>query len=157
MHQSRIIMLTLLLLAGFSFSSSKAQGSLAEEEQVKAVVQKLFQGLKERDPEALNAVFADHALLETVQTHQGDTTVKREVVKDFINSIGVIPVEMEIEEKLLGFEVKIDGALAAVWTPYQFYINGKLAHCGVNSLQLVKSGGEWQIVYLIDTRRKEGC
>ncbi|MEM9869076.1 MAG: nuclear transport factor 2 family protein, partial [Bacteroidota bacterium] len=34
---------------------------------------------------------------------------------------------------------------------------GTFSHCGINSFQMVNFGGEWKIIYLIDTRGKEGC
>lgn len=32
---------------------------------------------------------------------------------------------------------------------------GKFIHCGANSFQLARLSGEWKIVHLIDTRRKD--
>jgi len=54
-------------------------------------------------------------------------------------------------------KILIDSQLASVWTDYKFYIGDKFSHCGVNSFQLVKLNDGWKIVYIIDTRRKEGC
>ncbi|UWX56421.1 hypothetical protein NYZ99_09635 [Maribacter litopenaei] len=57
----------------------------------------------------------------------------------------------------MDYSIQIDGAMANAWTPYEFRINDNFSHCGVNSFQMVKLEGEWKIIYLIDTRRKEGC
>jgi len=57
-------------------------------------------------------------------------------------------------EKLLDYKIQIDGPLAHVWTPYEFYVNGKLSHSGVNSFTLFKEKDAWQIIHIIDTRRK---
>ena len=43
----------------------------------------------------------------------------------------------EWEEKLTDYVVSSDGNLAHVWTPYEFYTDGKFSHCGANSLTLV--------------------
>ena len=61
------------------------------------------------------------------------------------------------DERIQFETIKIDGPLAIVWTPYNFYHNGKFSHCGVNSFQLVRFDGIWKIQYLIDTRRRTGC
>ena len=53
--------------------------------------------------------------------------------------------------------IHVDANLASAWTPYEFYVNDKFSHCGVNSFQLVKLKGNWVITYLIDTRRREAC
>ncbi len=62
-----------------------------------------------------------------------------------------------LDERIQDYEIRIDGNLASVWTPYSFYFDGNFSHCGVNSFQLVRMAEGWKIVYLIDTRRKEGC
>ncbi|WP_238584548.1 hypothetical protein [Chryseobacterium sp. Leaf180] len=63
----------------------------------------------------------------------------------------------KIDEQIEFSSIQIDGDLASVFTPYQFYYEGKLAHCGANSFQLVRKNGIWKIQYLIDTRRKDKC
>lgn len=68
-----------------------------------------------------------------------------------------IPPDAVFEEKLLDLNVQIDGDMAHVWAPHEFWYNNEFSHCGVNSIQLVKLDGSWKIVYLIDTRRKENC
>ena len=53
-----------------------------------------------------------------------------------------------------GFDIKIDGNLASVWTPYEFYVNDTLSHIGANSFTMIKENNQWLIIHLIDTRRK---
>jgi hypothetical protein len=53
--------------------------------------------------------------------------------------------------------MRIDDNLATVVTPYAFYHNGNLSHCGVNVFQIARVGDEWKIVGLADTRRRQGC
>jgi hypothetical protein len=55
--------------------------------------------------------------------------------------------------KFKGFNIEQE--LATVWTPYTFYLNGKILHCGTNAFQLVKTTEGWKIQYILDTRRKE--
>ena len=47
--------------------------------------------------------------------------------------------------------------LAAVWGPYQFHLNGKLSHCGVDWVNLVKTAEGWKISSLAWTRETTGC
>jgi hypothetical protein len=74
---------------------------------------------------------------------------------DFLKSIVSIPANMKFEERILQYKVEIDGNLAHVWTPYEFYINEKFSHRGANSFTLYNDNGKWQIIHLIDTRRKK--
>ena len=61
---------------------------------------------------------------------------------------------MKFQEKLLSFSIQIDGSMAHAWTPYEFYINEKLSHKGINAFTLFKENELWKIIYIIDTRRK---
>jgi hypothetical protein len=72
----------------------------------------------------------------------------------FYKSIALIPVTVKFQEKILNYNIQIDGAMAHVWAPYEFYLNDKLSHSGVNTFTLFKEKDSWKIIYLIDTRRK---
>ena len=126
------------------------------EDSVKAVVNNLFKAMKTSDAVLLISVFADSVILQTIETRGGTTKVKTDAVAGFIESISKLPAGAA-DEQITFDVVKIDGALASVWTPYKFYYNGKFSHCGVNSFQLVRFNGEWKIQYLIDTRRRTDC
>ncbi len=138
----------------FAFAKVHAQ---QPEDSVKAVVNRLFEGMKSAKPELLEQVFADSAIMQTIaKDKQGNTMIRTEKPAAFIDFIkGIQP---GVADERISFEtIKIDGSLAIVWTPYQFYYNGKFSHCGVNSFQLVRLKEGWKIQYLIDTRKKEGC
>ena len=145
-------LLVLLLITGFS---SNAQST---EDSVKQTVNKLLIGMKSSNGTMISGAFADSAVLQTISRDKvsGKIFVRNESVKDFAKSISTIAVDAA-DERITFSNIKIDADLASVWTPYQFYLNGKFSHCGVNSFQLVRINGEWKIQYLIDTRRKEHC
>jgi len=53
--------------------------------------------------------------------------------------------------------VQVDADLASAWTPYSFYLDGRLRHCGVDSIELLCVEGAWKITQLSDTQRTQGC
>ncbi len=61
------------------------------------------------------------------------------------------------DERFTISKILVDGNMASVWVPYQFYYKGNFSHCGVNSFQLAKINNEWKIQYVIDTRRNDNC
>ena len=147
----KIICCVILLTGCFSAGAQSAEDS------VKMVVDQLFTAMKSADVAAIQGVFADSALLQTIaRTKEGGFIVRNESIRDFATSIGKLP-KGAADERIRYETVKIDGPLAAVWTPYQFYYNGQFGHCGVNSFQLVRMGNGWKIQYIIDTRRKDDC
>jgi hypothetical protein len=111
----------------------------------------------EADGNKLQSCFADSAFLQTItQDKAGNDIVQNNQVASFVKQISAIPKGLADERIVFGV-VKVDGPLAMVWTPYQFFRNGVFSHCGVNSFQLVRLRNEWKIQYIIDTRRKGNC
>ncbi len=147
--------LILIFLLGFVFwSQASAQ---TEEEQVEAVIRSLFDGMRAKNADQVAAAFAPDALMQTVQAKPEGSQVGSNAVADFVKRISTTPAETNLDERILDYQIKVDGTLASAWTPYRFYVNGNFSHCGVNSFQLVKMAEGWKIVYIIDTRRKEPC
>lgn len=134
-------------------SSTLFLAQTSDEDAVKSTVNQLFSGMKNSDSAFIKKTFSNNAILQTI-TKTGE--VKTESINDF--SISISKAEKQsLEERITFSNILIDGNLASVWTPYEFYYKGQFSHCGVNSFQLVKSNNEWKIQYIIDTRRKENC
>jgi len=53
--------------------------------------------------------------------------------------------------------VMTHGPIAVVWGEYEFWINGKFSHCGVDTVDLVKVDGEWKIANWTWTVEKDNC
>ncbi len=51
----------------------------------------------------------------------------------------------ETVEKYWDPVVMIRGPLAMVWNPFEFLVDGKTSHCGVNLMQMVKTDGQWKL------------
>ena len=145
-----LIALTMIV---FTISAS----AQTAEDSVKTVINKMFDSMKNADAAGLKAVFADSMVLQTISRNkEGATIVRTENVTGFVDFVG--QQKPGAADERISFEtIRIDGPLAMVWTPYQFYFDGKFSHCGVNSFQLVRFSGQWKIQYLIDTRRRQGC
>jgi len=148
--------ITLALVLFLGASQVNAQDK-TDEEAVKATINLLFDGMRNADSVMIRKAFANQNTMETiVKTKDGNTVVRRESVDGFIKSIAA-PHPEKYDERIVFAKILIDSQLASVWTDYKFYIGDKFSHCGVNSFQLVKLNDGWKIVYIIDTRRKEGC
>lgn len=131
--------------------------SQTEEAQVEAVIKSLFDGMRSKNADQVAAAFSKDAMMQTVIAKPEGSEVGSNAVADFVTRIASTPAETQLDERILEYQIKIDGTMASAWTPYHFYVNDKFSHCGVNSFQLVKMADGWKIVYIIDTRRKEPC
>jgi hypothetical protein len=147
----------ILILVSFIITCQLTVKAQTAEDSVKAAVTKMFDAMRQSDSAMLQSSFSPSAVLQAfARSKEGKTIVKNETVTEFAGSISKAP-KGALDERIVFETIKIDGPLAAVWTPYTFYYNGKQSHCGVNSFQLVRIDGEWKIQYILDTRRKNGC
>lgn len=129
-----------------------------EKEAIKSTIELFFDGFHKQDSSIiLQSVSRDILLQTVVQSDNGDAQVRKQAFNDFLRSIIGIPATTKFKEVLKGFSIHTDGLMAQAWTPYEFWVNGTLSHCGVNAFHLIKEASGWKIIYLIDTRKKEGC
>lgn len=140
-----------------SFSLCFSAFSQQEEAEVEAVIKKMFDGMRAKDPEAIAAAFSKDAIMQTVIVKPEGNEVGSNSVEDFVKRIAAASPDTHLDERILAYHIRVDDIMASVWTPYRFYVSGNFSHCGVNSFQLVKMAEGWKIVYIIDTRRKEPC
>lgn len=143
----------LILLSVFIFFIQNLSAQVADEE-IKAVINGLFDGMREADSVKILSVFAPDAYMQSVaKNKEGKTIIKRDEVAGFASFVGK-QKKGAADEQIVFESIKIDGDLAFAWTPYKFIYNGTYSHSGVDAFCLVKLNGSWKIQYLIDTRRK---
>lgn len=141
------------LIAIFTFCTYLATAQTADEKAILETIDKLFIGLEKTDTTGFQHIFHPLARLQTIGYKTEKPVLSEDDIKVFFQAIAT-PKKVAVKEELLSKKVEIDADLATVWTPYRFYINGQLSHCGANAFTLVKVNNEWQILHIIDTRRK---
>ncbi|QRP62556.1 nuclear transport factor 2 family protein [Rhodanobacter sp. FDAARGOS 1247] len=60
-------------------------------------------------------------------------------------------------ERIWDAQVTVQGNLAQVWAPYDFHLDGKLSHCGIDSFSLARTADGWRIAGISYTVQKVGC
>lgn len=156
-YQKRISACAAAVIILVSLLSGKLMAQTAEVESVKATINTLFDGMRTSDSTMVGSVFSKEAIMQTVaHDSTGKVIVRNGSLSQFKKAVAGAEKGV-LDERISNYQVHIDGSLATVWTPYEFYLNGNFSHCGVNSFEMVKTGEAWKIVYIIDTRRKEGC
>jgi len=128
----------------------------SDEQAVKAVVNRMFDGMRTRDTAMMRSTILPSTLLERT----GGTTGLHDpiVMNQFIDRVaqGTGPGG---NEQIAEPKVEIDGGLASLWTYYTFTPGGKtgIDHCGVDAFLLRKGPDGWKIFHISDTSRSEGC
>ncbi len=127
----------------------------AQKQEVQKCIETFFEGFHQKDSTKMKLVCSDKIILQSISENPlKGNKLSDETAKEFYKSIASIPVSMKFQEKILSYNIQIDGSMAHVWVPYEFYLNDKLSHTGVNTFTLFKEKDSWKIIYLIDTRRK---
>jgi hypothetical protein len=143
-----------LLILGFFLS---AFTHLDEDKDVKSAVETLFDGMRKGDSAMVHSVFIDDVrMYSSYITKEGKEILSPGSLENFLNAVGT-PHDAVWDERIWNLKIEKDDNLAHAWMEYAFYAGGQFSHCGVNAMQLVKMDGNWKIVHLIDTRRKEKC
>ena len=128
------------------------------EMEVKKAIDTFFEGFHKGDSLLMQSVMYDNMLTQTTyKDKEGKGKLVTDDVSKMLQTIANRPADQKWEERLLDYNIQIDGTMAHVWTPYEFWANQQFSHCGVNSFQLFNDDGQWKIIYLMDTRRREGC
>ncbi len=147
---------SLLLLLIITFTAN-VYAQESDKEAIEAVITTIFDGMRVGDSSMVASKFLRDAPMNSVYTNR-DGEVVRAIgsLSSWLNAIGT-PHDEVWDEQISSVEIKIDGDLASVWTPYKFYVGENFSHCGVNSFQMAKLEGEWKVIYIVDSRRRENC
>ena len=146
-----IVILSLMTTFGLSAQAD-------EKGAVQKTIDDFFAAFHAQDSIQMRNLTADGITLQSIGANKsGETKLRVSDFGKFLKGIVGIPKERKFEEKLRSYSIQVDGPMANAWTEYEFWIDGAMSHCGVNSFQLINEGDGWKIIYLIDTRRREGC
>jgi len=140
----RLQLILPLALAGCLTSVMHA--ATPNERAVLAPIQAMFDGMSKRDAAAIQAPLLSGGTM--VLMRDGKPT--QMTFADFAARVGK-PGKTHIEERIHDPLVRIDNDLAVVWAPFNFYVDGKVDHCGTDLFNLVRSDGKWVIASVADT------
>ena len=124
-----------------------------EKEKLKTVVNTFFEGFHSKDSLLIVSVIDKSFDLNSTSLKEGKGVLTNINGDNFVSAIISRPDSPVWKEKLLSFDIKIDGPLANVWVDYEFWLDDKLSHCGVNSIHLLKKKSGWKIFNITDSRR----
>jgi hypothetical protein len=117
----------------------------------------MFDGMREGDSAKVASVFRrDVRMFSAYKNKSGESVLREDELFGFLKAVGTPHPEIW-DERIYNTTIKIDGAIAQVWTNYSFYVGEKFSHCGVDAFQLIRKDNLWKIISLMDTRRKESC
>ena len=146
-------LLTLLMITVVTKSFAQT-----DEEQIKASINQVFDGMRKNDSSLVHAALHPSCTLKSIgKSKTGEVRLQEDTILSWLKQIGTKREGVVLDERLTSYDVKVDGEMAMAWTPYEFYVNEKFNHCGVNVFTMIKTDIGWKSVGIVDTRRKENC
>lgn len=151
-----------LILAILLFFITLQVKSQSETQEVENTVNQFFEGLNQKNTALMASLVKDTStlLMNSVIFSKKSNSYEEVTLPftDFLKGIEKARLkEKKWDEKIWSMDINIDGGLATVSTPYSFFANNELSHCGTNHIMLVKLGKSWKITGLTDTRRRKQC
>lgn len=141
----------LALLLSCVLTRSLLCATAPEHDPVQAA-QSLFEIMRKHDSEAGKALFTPEATMSAVH-EDGKVTVMP--AEKWLARIGAS--KDDLLERMWSPQVLQHGAIAVVWGSYDFHLNGKFHHCGVDSFNLIKTEAGWKIASVSYTSETAGC
>jgi hypothetical protein len=133
-----------------------AHATASDEAAVLAVINAMFAALAAKDPAGIAAATWPEG--RATGTFVTDAGVHRATTTDWPTfAAGIARIPGKPAERNIGPHVHVDGDIAMVWTPYEFTLDGRFAHCGTNHLDLIRRDGQWRVLNATWTQRKTGC
>lgn len=149
-----LVLLTALAATLVHAPSARAQSS--PEAEVRAAVDRLFDGMRRGDSTAVRAAFHPQARLMSVGVRDGQPVLRTDSIDAFVRAVGTPHAEVW-DERISNVRIQVSGNLASAWMDYAFYRGETFSHCGVNAFHFFRDTGGWRAIQITDTRGREGC
>ena len=146
----RAILIIFVVLLG---SETLRAQSTAERDAVLKTVQMFFDTMTAKDVDGARKVLQEQGRFHAMRMRDGKPDVRAFSNEEYFADLQASKQKMQ--ERIWDPDVKISGLIASVWAPYDFWIDGKLSHCGIDEFDLIKTEDGWKIaggIYTIESK-----
>lgn len=153
MRYARAMRMLAILLAVFVASIAEAQPANPERDAVLKTVQAFFDTMTARDVEGARKILQPQGRFHAMRMRDGKPDVRGFANEEYFADLQASKQKMQ--ERIWNPDVQVTGLIASVRAPYDFWIDGKLSHCGTDQFDLIKTEDGWKIaggVYTVETK-----
>ena len=146
-------MTTLLSLVLAMFAAVGAQSAGKEREAVMRTMQAFFDTMTARDVDGARQILQPQGRFHAMSMKDGKPDVRAFANEEYFAQLQASKQKMQ--ERIWNPDVRINGLIANVTAPYDFWIDGKFSHCGVDGFDLIKTEDGWKIaggVYTVESK-----
>lgn len=139
-----------LLILSTTMTSAQAP---SDREAVLKVVQGFFDTMTARDVEGARKILQPQGRFHATRIRDGKPEIRPFSNEEYFADLQVGKTRMQ--ERIWNPEVRISGTIATVWASYDFWIDGKFSHCGIDAFDLIKTEEGWKMaggVYTLESK-----
>ena len=131
--------------------SSAYEPTAAERADIVAALQVVFDALETGYADALRGVMDPNVVMHSSETSTaGEISFGSSTLDGLATRVETS--EVPLIERMWEPAVRVNGAMAMIWAPYDFYVGADFSHCGVDTATLMNSEDGWKIISLSWTR-----
>lgn len=125
-----------------------------EEELIKEKVDQFFRALEKQDTVLLKKLWFQEGQVWTIDN---TTQARTHSMRFFKEDLKRFDPKIVLQERALSYEIKVHNGMAMAWIPYEFHVNGKFSHCGVDIFSLLKKDQDWKFISASYTVEEKDC
>jgi hypothetical protein len=145
----RVALITILLaVSGFS-RITHSQGS-PDRDAVLKVVQAFFDTMTAKDIDGAREILVPQGRFHAMRAGAEPRSLSTE---EYLAQLQASKQTMR--ERIWNPEVRVHGPIATMWAPYDFWIDGKFSHCGIDAFDVIKTEKGWKLAggtYTIESK-----
>ena len=125
----------------------------SERDAVLKTMQAFFDTMTARDVDGAREILQPQGRFHAMKMKDGKPDVRAFANEEYFANLQASKQTMH--ERIWNAEVRINGLIATVTAPYDFWIDGKFSHCGVDSFDFIKTEKGWKIaggVYTVEQK-----
>ncbi|MBW0177074.1 hypothetical protein [Sediminibacterium sp.] len=146
--------IVLMILLGISFTTHAQTADDLNENLIKETVNSFFLSLEKQDTVLFKTVVLLDGQLWRVSNLSDP---KKYDMRDFRTDMNKVISKKKVKEIPHRFDIKIHNGIAMAWVPYEFLVNEKFSHCGIDVFTLIQTPAGWKIVNASYTIDQTGC
>jgi hypothetical protein len=124
-----------------------------ERDAVLKTVQAFFDTMTAKDVDGARRILQPQGRFHAMRMRDGKPDVRAFSNEEYFADLQASKQQMR--ERIWNPEVRIHGLIATVVAAYDFWIDGKLSHCGTDAFDLIKTEEGWKLaggVYTIESQ-----
>jgi len=136
-------------------AQTAARAPNPQRDSIIAMVQQFFDAMAASDSALAAATIHPDGMVFAFQPRRDSAMLVRSKLSDFPASM--VSNRSKLLERMWEPTVHVHGPIAVVWTAYDFHVDGKFSHCGVDAFTLARAPSGWRIVNIAYTVERTGC